>query len=94
MFRQEQHREHQCQGRDRRCDLCTSSRAWAGRECGYCLESFGMINSAEGEVLLQLSYVVTRTNLYKLKMAFRLELRKWVASCQISEQEEHETEKN
>lgn len=53
-----------------------------------------MINSAEGEALLQLSDVVTRTNLYKLKMAFRLELRKWVASCQISEQEEHETEES
>lgn len=52
-----------------------------------------MINSAEREALLHLSDVVTRTNLYKLKMTFRLELRKWVASCQISEQEKHETEK-
>lgn len=49
-------------------------------------------NSAEEEAPLQLRDIVTLTNLYKLKMAFRLELRKCVVSCQISEQVEHETE--
>lgn len=53
-----------------------------------------MANSTEGEVLLQPSdVIVSQRNWDKLAMTFRLELRKQVASCQSSEQEEQEIEK-